>query len=530
MVNEKKATVKDKKIWQISREYAGIAEAGGVKNVCCSLAEEVCRLGASVTQFIPLYGCTNLKNIQGFDTIPNVCFNFEYKKKKYRVNFAQGYYNRIRIIFIINTCFTEKNGVYTYTVLDEALNSNYKSGNGHIDAILLDLMFQTAVLNYSLLTGDYADIIHCQDAATALIPFLARIVPKYSSFYEHIKFIVTIHNAGAGYHHEVPLLDLVSCTGLPLEAFDLGLLGGQVEPYLLSEKYARYTTVSPWYADELCNPENKESAGLSSEFFKRKTKIIGITNGIDYEKYNPKNTDKSLISYAYDPEKGDFAGKLKLRQKFVHYYKDMHISPVVASKNPDFIQQYGVLTHNENNVYFSFHGRLVQQKGIDILESAAKIVLEKADNIRFLINGQGSPDLENRCIELANRYTGKFLYLKGYERAVARECVAVSDFLLLPSYFEPCCLEDFIGQIFGAIPVAHAAGGLCKIINKKTGFLYNENTPQKLANMILNLTSERIKNPEKFLNLAQYASSYIHEEYSWQKIVKTYYIPLYLEI
>lgn len=47
------------KILQIAREYAGLAEAGGVKNVVCSLSEGLIKLGHHVTLFIPLYGCTN---------------------------------------------------------------------------------------------------------------------------------------------------------------------------------------------------------------------------------------------------------------------------------------------------------------------------------------------------------------------------------------------------------------------------------------------------------------------------------------
>src|SRR5574344_2191739 len=52
------------KIWIVSREYAGIAEAGGVKNVTWSLAEELVRTGSSVTVFLPLYGCTDFSNIK----------------------------------------------------------------------------------------------------------------------------------------------------------------------------------------------------------------------------------------------------------------------------------------------------------------------------------------------------------------------------------------------------------------------------------------------------------------------------------
>ena len=51
------------RVWIVSREYAGIAEAGGVKNVCCSLSENLALQGHDVTVFMPLYGCTNTKTL-----------------------------------------------------------------------------------------------------------------------------------------------------------------------------------------------------------------------------------------------------------------------------------------------------------------------------------------------------------------------------------------------------------------------------------------------------------------------------------
>ena len=61
-------------IWLVSREYAGIAEAGGVKNVATSLCESLARLGHSMTLFIPFYGCTDLSHVDGCDSSSeNLC-------------------------------------------------------------------------------------------------------------------------------------------------------------------------------------------------------------------------------------------------------------------------------------------------------------------------------------------------------------------------------------------------------------------------------------------------------------------------
>ena len=50
-------------IWTAAREYSGIAEAGGVKNVVTSLAEALARLGHKVVCFLPFYGCVNPQSL-----------------------------------------------------------------------------------------------------------------------------------------------------------------------------------------------------------------------------------------------------------------------------------------------------------------------------------------------------------------------------------------------------------------------------------------------------------------------------------
>ena len=160
------------------------------------------------------------------------------------------------------------------------------------------------------------------------------------------------------------------------------------------------------------------------------------------------------------------------------------------------ISQYGYLEAlDDKTVIFSYHGRLVHQKGLEVIEKAIPLCIKQNPNIRFVITGQGDVRLEEQQIKLANEFPGKVLYLKGYHRALARLCVAISDFIVLPSFFEPCGLEDFIASIVGTIPLAHKTGGLQKIVDKETGFLYSPNTHEELCKNILSLVD--FKNNEK---------------------------------
>jgi starch synthase len=52
---------------------------------------------------------------------------------------------------------------------------------------------------------------------------------------------------------------------------------------------------------------------------------------------------------------------------------------------------------------------------------------------------------------------------------------AGSDFLLMPSRFEPCGLSQMYAQRYGSLPIAHRTGGLADTIEDGvTGFLFRE--------------------------------------------------------
>ena len=62
-----------------------------------------------------------------------------------------------------------------------------------------------------------------------------------------------------------------------------------------------------------------------------------------------------------------------------------------------------------------------------------------------------------------------------YEEGVARRLFAGSDFLLMPSRFEPCGLSQMYAQRYGSLPVAYRTGGLADTIEDGvTGFLFDE--------------------------------------------------------
>ena len=514
--------------WIVSRECAGIAEAGGVKDVTCALSETLSKLKHNVTLFIPLYGCTDLSLIKEFNCAYKNPIFVEVENTSVPVSFAYGKFDDFNVIFVCHQRFYQKKAVYTYTKEEEELDFNHKTGQGHKDVHFLNTLFQKSVAQYFKLCSkeEIPDVIHCQDAPAALLPAFVENFKSTdkaaASFYKNTKMVVTIHNAGPAYHHEFANLgEAAFYTSLPKNMLVEGLNGYRVEPFLIASLYSTITTVSPQYAKEIMSCST-DTDGLAEGFSARNTVIKGITNGFDFDRYDPEDTKKSCLPFAFNPKTLDLNGKYLCREDFLNdYYELNHIYV-------DGIKQNGFIEAEKDAVYICYHGRVVTQKGIEVMADACKIILNKNLNVRFIFMGQGDPSLEKILIEMAEQNPGKVLYLQGYDKVLSRMVVAVSDFSLHPSHFEPCGLEDFVSQTYGTLPIAHSVGGLMKIQEDKTGFLYSPNTSEKLAEIILSLVEMR-KNMGTgyFERRIQYASQYINDVYNWTNVVENEYMKLY---
>ena len=521
------------KIWTVTREYAGISEAGGVKNVTCSLSENLVKQGHSVVLFIPFYGCTDISQIIGYSAEWHKPVSVLVQGVATEVCFSHGIRNGVEIVFVRHKAFAEKKAVYTYTKEEELLNPAHKKGHGHEDVLFLNTLFQKAVVQYGTICekNEQPDIIHCHDAVAAMVPvFLTYACKKNNavrSFFEGTKCVTTIHNAGCGYHHEYSsLAQAAELTGLPKNVLAKGNSKGKIEPYLLASSCSRLTTVSPQYAEEIMLRPH-ETDGLSDYFTEHKVCITGITNGIEWGRYNPSDTSVSLLPCAFNPIERDFAGKYGCRTVFLEKHASKNSLNRHLNKDVD---QYGFIetVPEQNTVYIAYHGRVVEQKGISVLAKTARVLLEKHLPVKFIFIGQGDPVLEQELVSLTEDFPGDTVFFNGFDRALSRLCIASADFAVFPSRFEPCGTADFIAQIYGTLPLAHATGGLKKIVDEETGFLYEENTPETLAGVLYSII--RIVSQAGiaiFTSMMAFAARYTKTMYSWETVVREQYIPLY---
>ena len=510
-------------------ECAGLIEAGGVKDVTHALCDNFAQKKNDVTLFIPFFGCTNLENIKNLkENVAKAVVPICGQMIEVTYSTAQFLNNKTKIVFINHLAYSEKKAVYVYTSEEEKENPMHVKGMGHTDYLFLDALFAKAVAAYGEFVpkSKMPDIIHCQDASTALTPAFVEL--KKPDFFAKTKSVVTIHNAGPAYHHEFrDINEALYYTELPWNWITNGVNESRVEPFLISSNFSTLTTVSTFYADEITNPEfNSQTDGLARIFNERKIKIYGITNGIDYYRYAPEHPEISRLPYPMNPFEKKFDGKLKNRKFFMNLCSQKEKK--YTEKEQKYLNQltkYGFLDSSyieKKTAFFVYHGRLVWQKGIWILIEALYKILPECENIRFAVVGQGEKEIENKLQELAYDFPGKFIYFKGYNSYMARLSVAQSDFALFPSNFEPCCLEDFIAQIFGTVPIANATGGLQKIIDEETGFLYSPNTPEKLRDEIQKAVELKLNDIETLKNIVAWASNYVRDFYSWDFVSDRY--------
>lgn len=407
----------------------------------------------------------------------------------------------------------------------------------------MNVLFQKAVYCYGLQRHTAPQVLHCHDAHTALLPAFISTRRTGKFLFQHTHALITIHNAGDGYRQTFYSFEYAAhLTGLPNEVLEYGKIEHTVEPFLVGSAFADLTTVSPWYAKQLISPEHSPYSYLFSKSLKQKhIHITGITNGIDFAAYDPRNMERSGLPFAFDIQKEQFEGKYACRS----FLLDKVQAQSYTAPMYDGIQQYGSMNAQEQNktLYLMYHGRLVRQKGVDILLKAIPHIMEHAPTTRFIVMGQGNPELEAEAIALAAALPGKFVYCKGYNRKAARLITAAADFIVLPSLFEPCGLEDIIAQVYGTIPIANAQGGLQKIINGKTGFLYTlPNGEEKNIDMHINILTETVlKQAEHFFtsdkakltdityfkDIILQAYMVLHTEFSWKHIFAEQYLKLY---
>jgi starch synthase len=329
------------------------------------------------------------------------------------------------------TVFKEKNNILGFELYILAIPELFDRPNvySYADDTERFIGFQIAFLNWINETNADIQIIHCHDYHSGLIPFMIQNCMIYRQF-QNIPTVLTIHNGQYQGWFDFDKVKLLP----EFPAHELSKLdwNGTLNPLASAIKCCwKITTVSPSYLHEISFSAN----GLEDLLLQERHKSIGILNGIDTDVWNPETDDSLEKNYGISTlEKGKLANKEFLCNQF----------------NLDITKPL-----------FTFIGRLVGEKGADLLPAAFDLILQRnPEQINVLVLGSGDAQVENDLQQLKYKYEGNYNTYIGYNEKLAHIIYAGADFLLMPSRVEPCGLNQMYALRYGTIPIVRRTGGL----------------------------------------------------------------------
>lgn len=170
---------------------------------------------------------------------------------------------------------------------------------------------------------------------------------------------------------------------------------------------------------------------------------------------------------------------------------------------------------NEKIVFFA--GRIVNEKGIQILLQAAPKILANYHNVKFVIAGRGPCLDELKGLADYLGISGK-VYFTGYLNDVQiTKMYKAIDIATFPSLYEPFGIVALEGMLAGAATVVSDVGGLNEIVSHGIdGLKSYAGNPNSLADSIL----EALYNEELCRSMAKNAREKVIREFNWNTIGK----------
>lgn len=314
-------------------------------------------------------------------------------------------------------------------------------------------------------------VVHCHEWPCAAVPYLLRVSASPSP-HPHPpplaasdiaaappRTVLSLHNlAFQGIFDAAVLPEL----GLAPEHAALGALGvaspeGRYVNFLRGGILAAdaLTTVSPTYAREIVRPGMGE--GLEDALVSRKGALTGLLNGIDHDVWNPA-TDAALPArYTAGNLRGKGVCKAAL------------------------LEELGLTEHARERPLLVSAGRIVRQKGSDLLATALPALVDAG--VTVVVAGSGEEPLADELRRAAASRPDHARFLGFVQDDLLHRLLAAADLVAMPSRFEPCGIVQMYAHRYGAIPVARRTGGLADTITPVTpglaagsGFLFDPPT------------------------------------------------------
>jgi len=275
------------------------------------------------------------------------------------------------------------------------------------------------------------DVVHGNDWPCGFAVAELRARRRYDAFFQKAKSLFSLHNVGyqglfdAGDLWWLGFGDPPERGDFMLDRAASALKGGIIAADALS-------TVSPRYAQEIQTPE--QGHGLDWLLRGRRDRLVGITNGVDYEVWNPETDPHIAANFSAEDLSGKRECKIDLLRRFD-------------------------LPQDAERPVLAIISRLVGQKGYDLIRAIADSIVRTG--AFFIALGAGAKEYEDflqHWHDVAPKQVGIY---KGYAgEALAHQIEAGADMFLMPSLYEPCGLNQMYSMRYGTVPIVRATGGL----------------------------------------------------------------------
>jgi len=275
------------------------------------------------------------------------------------------------------------------------------------------------------------DVIHNNDWPCGFAAIELRARRRHDDFYSSTRTLFSIHNIayqGAFAPNDLWWLgfgDQPERDDFMFKNAASALKAGLVASDALS-------TVSRRYAQEIQTPE--QGYGLDWLLRARRDRFVGVTNGVDYDVWNPQTDPHIAAKFSID----NLAGKLECKL--------------------DLLRRFGLPQDPERPI-IAIISRLVSQKGYDLIREIAKPITQTG--AFFIALGAGAKEYEDFLQSWHDTYPREVGIYKGYAgEPLAHQIEAGADMFLMPSLYEPCGLNQMYSMRYGTVPIVRATGGL----------------------------------------------------------------------
>jgi starch synthase len=174
--------------------------------------------------------------------------------------------------------------------------------------------------------------------------------------------------------------------------------------------------------------------------------------------------------------------------------------------------------------------RLVEQKGLDLIEQIADTLLARP--VQLVVLGSGERRYEELMRRCRTRYPERVGVSLGFDEPMAHLIEAGADLFLMPSRYEPCGLNQMYSHRYGTPPIVRATGGLADSVTdydpatgRGDGFVFQDYSADALLGAI-DRALAAYSNQKAWKKLV---TEVMRIDHSWTSAARSY-VALYEEV